>query len=265
VGDLAEKAAEFLLTGGDNLVETVEPISTAPTSTEPLPIFDRPLFGVADVTDPLWDVLKAPAVVGPRHLSPGDWLPGARSVISYFLPFTRRVRLANRIRQVTATEWLYGRYEGQACNAALAAFIVGLVESAGGRALAPVMGERWSVVDLRSNWSERHIAFIAGLGTFGLSRSMITRKGSAGRFGSVITDLPLPPTPRPYRDIGEYCLNCGVCIKRCPCQAITESGKDNRMCKAYVDIERSKYQPRYGCGKCQTAVPCESRIPQRRD
>jgi epoxyqueuosine reductase QueG len=105
---------------------------------------------------------------------------------------------------------------------------------------------------------------VAGLGTFGLNRALITRLGSAGRFGSVVTDAGFEPTGRAYEGITEYCTLCGNCIRRCPCEAIDESGKDNRACKAYVDAELAKYAPRYGCGKCQTAVPCEHRIPKRK-
>ena len=38
---------------------------------------------------------------------------------------------------------------------------------------------------IASDWSERHAAYAAGLGTFGLTRALITEKGIAGRFGSL--------------------------------------------------------------------------------
>ncbi len=56
---------------------------------------------------------------------------------------------------------------------------------------------------LVSDWSQRHIAFIAGLGTFGLNNMLITEKGCCGRIGSIITSLELEPTKRPEN---EYCL-----------------------------------------------------------
>jgi epoxyqueuosine reductase QueG len=262
--DLQEKLEAFVLASDQNVIADVERISTVPMTTGPLGIFDPPLIGVADAQDPLWERLKSPDVVGPCHLSPDEWLPGARTVVSYFLPFTKQVRLANRVRDVTATEWIYGRWEGQAFNLALSRFLVGAIESTGGRAMAPELDRRSREVDLRSNWSHRHAAFIAGLGTFSLSRSMITRLGSAGRFGSVVTDVCAEPTVRAYEDVYEYCANCGICIGRCPCQAISATGKDHGVCKVHVDKTRVLYAPRYGCGKCQTAVPCESRIPRKK-
>ena len=66
-------------------------------------------------------------------------------------------------------------------------------------AVAPVISEafviHWEGVDQapRSTWSERHVAYAAGLGTFGLSRGLITARGIAMRCGSVVTDLPATP------------------------------------------------------------------------
>jgi epoxyqueuosine reductase QueG len=224
-------------------------------------IFDPPLVGVASVEDPLWNRLKEAGVVGFQHMSPQEWKVGAKSVISYFIPFTLPVRSANRCEGETATEWLYGRYEGEMFNNALRRFIVGMVEQTGARALVPISDSRFKVVDLRSNWSERHVAFIAGLGTFGLSRSLVTSVGSAGRLGSVIVDFELEPTKRPYEEFDEYCIKCGACIPRCPPLAIDEHGKDNALCKKYLNETLLRHKPRYGCGKCQTAVPCEGSNP----
>jgi epoxyqueuosine reductase QueG len=139
--------------------------------------------------------------------------------------------------------------------------LASLVEQAGGRAVAPSVSERFAVVELRSNWSERHAAFVAGMGTFSLNRSLITDAGSCGRLGSVITDLALEPTPRAYSAVTEYCNKCGACIDRCPPEAIDESGKNNNTCRIYCDETKVCYAPRYGCGKCQTGVPCEAGRP----
>jgi epoxyqueuosine reductase len=128
--------------------------------------------------------------------------------------------------------------------------------------MAPILDPRFTIMDKRSNWSERHVAFIAGLGTFGLSKSLITKKGSAGRYGSVITDRVLDIASRPYEELYEYCNYCYACIDRCPAGAIKEEGKSINVCSDYIDNEiRPRYAPRYGCGKCQTAVPCEDTIP----
>jgi epoxyqueuosine reductase QueG len=225
-------------------------------------IYDQPLLAVASAEDELWDKLKEPDVVGPQHLSPAEWLPGARSLLSCFLPFTERIRSANRSEGWPATEWLYGRYEGGFFNDTARSFMVKMVQQAGGHALNPALDERFAVVERRSNWSERHVAFIAGLGTFSLNRSLITELGSAGRFASVVTDLALEPTQRLYTETDEYCTKCGSCIRRCPPLAIDKNGKDNAICSVYVKETKARFAPRYGCGKCQTGVPCEAQKPR---
>ncbi|NLO97399.1 MAG: epoxyqueuosine reductase [Peptococcaceae bacterium] len=225
-------------------------------------IFDCPIIGVAEAQDPMFVQLQNPDVVGPHHLLPGDWLKNAKSVLSYFLPFSKEVREANSGQGLPAIEWVYARIEGEIFNNALRNYIVDLVARNGGKAIAPALDSRFAVVDRRSNWSERHIAYIAGLGTFGLSKSLITKKGCAGRFGSVVMDLQLPPTPREYNGIYDYCTMCGECIMRCPSNAITQQGKDCSICSDYLDKEiMPRFSPRYGCGKCQTAVPCECGLP----
>jgi len=100
------------------------------------------------------------------------------------------------------------------------------------------------------------------LGTFGLSKSLITIKGCAGRYGSVIVSRQYPTTLRPYKEIYEYCTKCGACIPRCPVGAITMEGKEHPPCHDMQTRVKKHFAPRYGCGKCQTAVPCEHSIPR---
>jgi epoxyqueuosine reductase len=229
-----------------------------------LRLYDPPLATVAAAGDPLFEGLRAEAAVGAAHLGPGAWLSEARSVVSFFFPFSADVRRSNRAPGWPSTEWLYGRIEGEALVRAAVDSAVASLRAAGRLALAPASDPRFRIVDRRSNWSERHVAFIAGMGTFSLSRSLITEAGSAGRLGSLVTDLELEATPRPYRELEEYCSRCGACVPRCPPGAIGARGKDNAACSAYLDGTRLRFAPRYGCGKCQTAVPCEGRIPPRR-
>lgn len=260
--DLQVALNHWLRDSGRNRIEAPETLSTPPIAPGPLELFDAPLLGVAGAADPLWTRFKDPEVIGPHHLKPEEWLPGARTAVCFFLPFSLRVRTANRIPVTTPTEWLYGRYEGQLLVEAMTRHLAGLLQAEGWQAVTPAIDPRFRVLALRSNWSERHAAFTAGLGTLSLSRHIITRAGSAGRLGSVITDAPLPPTLRPYQEPEEYCGKCGACIPRCPCDAIDDSGKDNLKCKTWVDEVLAVHKPRYGCGKCTTKVSCESGIPR---
>lgn len=229
-------------------------------------IFDEPLVGIADAEDPLFSKLKSDDVIGPHHLAPKEWMPEAGTVISYFLPFSLKVRRANRLNDgMPAIEWLYGRVEGEMFNNALRKFLVDKFNEEGIKAIAPSLDSRYKSEGYSSNWSERHVAFIAGLGTFNLSKAVITEKGCAGRFGSIIIDQSLQPKERPYEGIYEYCDNCGACMQRCPVKAISKNGKEHPPCEKFLkEFTAKRFVPRYGCGKCQTDVPCESCIPQKR-
>ena len=128
---------------------------------------------------------------------------------------------------------------------------------------------------IASNWSERHAAYAAGLGTFSLNDGLITERGIAHRIGSVITDLPLLPTPRLFGDHRQHCLwhreqTCGLCVGRCPAGAITLDGHDKEKCRDYVygavpEAVGGIYGVvQTGCGLCQTRVPCEAMVPPGR-
>jgi epoxyqueuosine reductase QueG len=122
-----------------------------------------------------------------------------------------------------------------------------------------------------SNWSERHIAYVAGQGTFSLADSFITEKGAANRVGSVVIDLKLPPSPRTATTPYSNCLyyvnkRCKACIARCPAGAITEAGHDKVKCGNYQDVDLQHIKDDYqvgslSCGLCQTRVPCEFKNP----
>jgi epoxyqueuosine reductase QueG len=129
-----------------------------------------------------------------------------------------------------------------------------------------------------SNWSERHIAYAAGLGTFSLSDGFITERGIAHRCGSVVAAIEIPASPRTASGPYANCLSfvnekCGVCIKRCPSGAITEKGHDKVKCQEYLSSigyrpgETKIYDVNtsvFGCGLCQTKVPCEDRNPAKK-
>lgn len=237
---------------------------------ENTPIYDAPLIGIADALDPLFDALRAPEAAGEMYRTPTEWLTGAVRVVSFFLPFSETVRQSNREGAMPSLAWQYARIEGQALLSELAKVLGGELERAGYTALVPALSPDFTVTsvpdgadDVRysSRWSERHAAFVSGLGTFGLSRGLITEKGMAGRFGSLITTAPLDVTPRPYTDIYEYCIRCGACARRCPVGAIDGSGKHNTPCAAYLEETKRLCAPRYGCGKCQVSVPCMDKRP----
>ncbi len=242
-------------------------------------IFDRPLVGIASAGDPLFLRFKTdPEAIGDGFLLPEEWLPGAVSVVSLFFPYTDDMRSRERanLHPTEPSEaWLYARVEGDDYIQRFMAALRDRLAEAGVSVCVPKLDPRMTYVRLPTvsggapdfhvvpTWSERHAAFVCGLGTFGLSRGIITKRGMAGRLGSLIADLSLEPTPRTYTDIYEWCIRCGECARRCPMRAISfEHYKNNVLCRTKIDETRVTYAPRYGCGKCQTVVPCEYRDPR---
>jgi epoxyqueuosine reductase QueG len=229
-------------------------------------VFDAPIFAAARADDPLFAELRSTASVGAHHRMPSDWTEDARFVLSVFFPFAKRVRAANAAApgRVPADEWLHGRIEGQKRISAAASASAELLRRAGFSAVAPCVDERFCARGFTSNWSERHVAFVCGLGTFGLSKGLITEKGMAGRFFSLVTSMELSTARRAYAELYEYCVFCGLCAKRCPVCAIElETGKAHEPCHALLEETRALFSPRYGCGKCQVGVPCESGVPAK--
>jgi epoxyqueuosine reductase QueG len=229
-------------------------------------IFDQPIFGYAAANDAIFTAWKKPEVIGEHVLLPLDWLPEAKTVISVFFPFTAPVKDSNALSMDwPSDEWLHGRIEGQAFLREVCEQITPLLkrEAPG---ICPLLDPRFRADNRKfmSNWSERHAAYAAGLGTFGLSKGLITRKGIAGRFISFITALYFEPSKRAYTGIYDYCIHCGLCAKHCPAGAISlEKGKAHPPCKAFLDKVNEKCKPRYGCGNCQVGLPCTDVIPLR--
>lgn len=252
--------------------------------------FETPLVGFSKGDDPLYEAYKDH--VGPFYLTPWEIFsltyrllnvkPEELTVISWILPQTKATKADNRKEGFYPSErWARARIFGEKVNEKLRKHVVATLESKGYPAVAPSLTPQFSVrispkYGFASTWSERHAAYASGLGTFGLCDGLITPVGKAMRTGSVVARIQVPPTPRPYKDHHEYCLfftegTCKECISRCPVGAITEKGKDKSTCYRHLSQTTKDYVTHkygfdgYGCGLCQTGVPCESKIPLKQD
>ncbi len=253
------------------------------------PAFDAPLIGFGSGADPLLDFYKQD--IGPFYRLPDDWLQSKYgrafdrneiTLISWALPQTHQTRLENEAESVRpAFPWALNRTYGEEFQReVLAKGVEDWLDSMGIPAIAPMASKEfhWDNSEkygLASTWSERHTAHICGLGTFGLCDGLITAKGKAMRFGSVIAAVKIEPDKRPYTRYNEYCLadeGCTACINRCPGGAITaEGGHDKAKCQQFQREnivpwckENYGFEGTYGCGLCQTCVPCEYGIPPRK-
>ena len=252
--------------------------------------FAEPLIGFARGTDLLFDDYKQH--VGPFHWTPLEifeaTFPGSNvmaeelTVISWILPQTDDTKFENREQtKWPAERWARARIYGEQFNETLRKQVVKVLQKEGYEAVAPMLSPQWSRQEseqygFASTWSERHAAYAAGLGTFGLCDGLITPLGKAMRTGSVVARINIPPKQRPYSDHHAYCPqfadgSCGKCIPRCPVGAISENGHDKNTCYKHTSVAARAYTKKHynfegrGCGLCQTNVPCESKIPTKEE
>jgi len=254
------------------------------------PIFEAPLVGFVRGDDPIFNTFKE--VIGPHHFTPWEIMrwqaenngvkpPEAHdlSVVSFVMPLTRNTKRDNAAASDWPAErWAQTRLSGEIFSQTIVREIVTDLMDQGVLAISPDVTpkfnkKRYPKVGWASPWSHRHIAYAAGLGTFGMQDFLITEKGCAHRLGSFVVNLKLAPNRKRPEDIHAYCLQyqgipCLKCAARCPVSAITaEKAHDKEAC--YQKVAKSlKYCNKnyhifiYGCGLCATGVPCESSIPK---
>jgi len=278
-GQIVEKIREFVREDEGNRLRLLDGA----------PIFDEPLVGFVAGDDPIFTDLKG--IIGDFHLTPlevmtrvadraGAAMPTGMGVVVYVLPIAEGTREENAaMREGPSERWSHTRLFGEDLNRKLQRHLVSILSREGHLAIAPELDEdMFRILDdagvgKASTWSQRHVAFAAGLGTFGLSDGLITERGIAHRIGSVVVDLPLD-SPRRSDDIHGNCLffqggRCMTCARRCPVGAISEEGHDKQRCAEFVFGQETMIRERYGidihaCGLCQTGVPCERGIPRGR-
>lgn len=230
----------------------------------------KPLLGFADAGK-----VEALRKIIPGHGSPREALAKAAIVIAYYIPFLPELAGTNAAGEMASPQWARAYEETNAMFAPLNDFLIRTLEEAGYHgAVSPEAGS-FDRNRLMSRWSHRHIAYLAGLGTFGLNNMLITKAGCCGRFHTLITDLDAAPD-EPMRE--EQCLfkrtgKCGACADRCPSGALTREAFNRQLCyelcRKNAEIHNSygnSYASAPGreietsgsevCGKCVAGMPC---------
>jgi len=251
-------------------------------------IFDQPPVGFVAGDDPIF--VKFKEIIGPHHYTPAEIMAwhakkngvtpppaGEISVVSFVLPITEKTRQENAGETEWCSErWAQTRLRGEIFSQALVREMVAFLMGKGILAISPDVTpmfrkKRYPKVGWASPWSHRHIAYAAGLGTFGQNNLLITEKGCAHRVGSFIVHRKLNPNRQRPENIHAYCLQdqgieCLKCAKRCPAGAININGHDKETCygrvaKSLRHCNKNYHIFIYGCGLCSVNVPCEARIP----
>jgi len=271
-----------------------EEIAAHPENTMEFPfygerVFEEPLVGFVRGDDPIFQRFKR--IIGPHHFTPAEimaWQAGNNgvpapapediSVVSVVMPVTPRTRRENAMQTDWPSErWAQTRLHGEIFSQTMVREVVAFLMDRGVLAVSPDVTplfrkKRYPRVGWASPWSHRHVAYAAGLGTFGMQDFLITERGCAHRLASFVVNLRLQPNRQRPEDIHAYCLEyqgipCLQCARRCPVGAIDAvTAHDKERC--YQKVARSiRYCNRhyhifiYSCGLCSTGVPCESGIP----
>jgi epoxyqueuosine reductase QueG len=228
----------------------------------------KPLVGFASANDPLF--LKLKEIVSPNHALPQDLLPTCKTAVVYFIPFEDIIEESNAKEELfPSLSWAVAYIETNHLIKDLGIHIKNLFESAGYQSMSTQATHNYSQEILLSDWSHRHVGYIAGLGRFGLNRWLITKSGCCGRMGSLVTEAFLSPTPRPTK---EFCLHfagyeCSVCVDKCNFGALFLDRFDRHACNRQLlknDAYFSDLETSDVCGKCGCGLPCSTTNPVAR-
>ena len=226
-------------------------------------IWRKPLVRFADARHSGFEALKQ--IVDPQHHLPQDFLPGAKTVISWFLPFEQDLAQSNLDGRLSSERWADAYLATNDMAARINEELVSCIQNELGAAAAIVNDAGMISQDNpRSRWSQRHVAYLAGHGTFGLNNMLISDAGSVGRYFSLATALDVEPDELVTR---ERCLwkregACGLCIRRCDAGALTVEGFDRFKCLERCLENMQKYPGADVCGKCTVELPCSYGIPE---
>jgi len=158
-----------------------------------------PIIGFADANDELFIKLKE--IISPIHTLPSDLVPNAKSVIAFFIPFSTDIVESNIDGEESSEEWDYAYIETNNLIGDLNKFLYEKITEKGYKASLLPATYNYDEERLISDWSHRSVAYIAGIGKFGINNMLITKMGCCGRVGSVVTDIELMPTLEQMKNI----------------------------------------------------------------
>lgn len=237
--------------------KTIEKI-VSNTAAQALPaIYREPLIGYAEAANPIFAYLKT--VVDENHLLPADLLPGAKTVLAFFLPYKKEVVDSNRSGNIASRMWAEA-YEQTNKLIDVICHRLNQTLSEEGIASAWLLPTyEFDKQKLVAHWSHRHAAYACGLGTFGRNNLLITKKGCAGRLGTMVLDIELEPNKTPKTVQSCYGDNgCMYCVQNCPVEALNPQNFDRHKCYSHCQSADNLFADLNSvevCGKCSTG-PC---------
>lgn len=255
-------------------------------------IWQEPIVGLADAGSEYIRSLKT--IVHPDHQMPEEVMADAKTVICYFVPFAEWVAKSNTgsendmcssVTNMASPQWAESYELTNAMMGRLNEHLIEVIHNMGYEAKTAPEAAVFYRDEVISHWSFRHIAYAAGLGTFGLNNMLITDKGCSGRYNCLVTNLDLEADSPKKEEACLYIKNgtCGACMIKCPAGAISSEGFDRHKCyeqclknaAIYTEFGSSyagsceegvqqDETDNYGsevCGKCIAGMPCAYKKP----
>ena len=117
---------------------------------------------------------------------------------------------------------------------------------------------------------DRYLAYISGIGYFGINNNIITDKyGSYVFIGYIMTNYEFTPDS----PLDKTCIKCGKCVKYCPGNALLGNYEMNpKRCLSYITQKKGELELEeknvlesnkniFGCDICQDVCPHNKNIP----
>ncbi len=219
--------------------------------------YREPLVGFVAADNPKYGELDA--IIGNKMILPDEILPGAKTVIVYFLPYSEELGKKIQGEASIYQEWSDQYTVTNNLLSEISDEIMAFLERNNYKVTGIPPTNNYDADTLTSQWSHKSIAAMAGIGSFGLNRLLVTRYGTAGRINSLITSAVIEPSEYTGH---QYCLyyqsgKCKACLEKCPTGAISEHGIDKFRCNAYLD-GKNVHESQQGCPMCSSG-PCTYR------
>ncbi len=214
-------------------------------------------------------IINLKGIVSIDHLLPNEILSDAKSIICFFIPFTEKIVKSNIGNKRASKEWTIAYIETNNLIKEINEIIEKLMIKNGYKAGKIPATNNFNKETLVSNWSHRHIAFLSGLGSFGLNNMLITENGCCGRIGSIVTNYDIDFENKISDEKCLYKINgsCRICIDRCVNNAFHSLNFDRNRCHQMC-LENAEYYKDFGyadvCGKCLVGLPCSSTDPSKK-
>ncbi len=224
---------------------------------------------VTAVADERFNIL--PEIAAPNHKLPNELLTTCQAVVVFFIPFTAEVADSNAEGKFASETWGLALSLTNELIEDINEFIRACLAKEGYESKVTPPTYNFDKRSLTSRWSHKHLAYVTGLGSFGVNAQLITPSGCAGRLGSLVTEAPLGDHPLVRGK--ELCLHkagkaCLKCVQTCPVQALSLEGVDRYRCDTRIQVNRKRFAARLGmaddievCAKCVAGFPCSLRSP----